>query len=170
MAETTPLDNQNVTKAKLEEIMKHYHHMFLPNQPIRLPKIDRLYIRKHTPKIVKKPLFNYGLFDSRDSPKVSVINIKPTIITTLNKPLRLAPSALPSNPKLRITSLHNDGVFRSNPYWLHDRIAQAHLRTSAPLIPTSTSRPVTTTAKILPPLPTNFEEPLDPLRMIKSDK
>ncbi|XP_075975463.1 uncharacterized protein LOC142976113 [Anticarsia gemmatalis] len=137
MIDTTPIDNQNATKQRLHEIMKHYHSIFLADQPTT-PKITRVTQKKHT-KTHKKPIYNYGLLDSEASPKVKVIDVKPMFPFDPTKPIPIIlPVYLREKPSLEIaTPFYNDGVMRSNPFALHEKIAAASVTT--PRIPSTAS-------------------------------
>ncbi|CAB3258012.1 unnamed protein product [Arctia plantaginis] len=138
MTDTPPSPNQNFTRQKLDEMMKHYHHIFLQNSYLP-PNVDPV-IRKPKPKTVKKPIYSYGFLDSEKSPKVTVINIKPAVVTELDKPLVLAPVYL-RNSKLGVAlPIAQDNLYRSNrPFWLHDNRPRAPFTTPVPAISTNTS-------------------------------
>ncbi|PZC86834.1 hypothetical protein B5X24_HaOG201693 [Helicoverpa armigera] len=92
MKNTAPVDKQNVTQEKMDEIMKHYHHVFMPPQPTAKPN---LVIRKKHEKTLKTPVFEYGLLNSKEAPPVKVISVKPE--TTVKRPLILQPVYLRPN-------------------------------------------------------------------------
>ncbi|XP_026743743.1 uncharacterized protein LOC113505310 [Trichoplusia ni] len=92
MIHTTPVDNQNITREKLDEIMKHYHHVFMPNQPTP-SKFGKITRKKHS-KIIKNPIFQFGLLDSQNAPSVNVIDLKPvpTANTLILRPVYMRPN------------------------------------------------------------------------------
>uniref|UniRef100_A0A2A4JNK6 Uncharacterized protein n=1 Tax=Heliothis virescens TaxID=7102 RepID=A0A2A4JNK6_HELVI len=92
MKNTAPVDKQNVTQEKMDEIMKHYHHVFMPAQPTPRPK---LVIRKKLEKTLKTPVYEYGLLNSKEAPPVKVISVKPE--ATIKRPLILQPVYLRPN-------------------------------------------------------------------------
>lgn len=149
MTNTAPVENQNVTREKLDEILKHYYHIFMPNKPLT-PKLGRVIRKKHY-KVVKKPIFEFGLLNSKDAPPVRVIDVKPTYRPLIIRPVYLRPNFNRPN---------NDGVFRSmnNPFALHEYIAQAHTtaKPSVHTVPTihnnvySTRPLITSTVPTLP--------------------
>lgn len=151
MIHTAP-DKQNVTREKLDEIMKHYHHVFMPNEPVTT-NLNRAIRKKHS-KTVKKPVFNFGFLDSKDAPSVNIISVKPEASTGRPKvPLIVRPVYL--RPEFGPGPVH-DGVFRNNPFWLHNQIARAHMSTSSlppPILnsPTTYNSYVNDRAHIIPP-------------------
>ncbi|XP_013191971.1 uncharacterized protein LOC106136069 isoform X2 [Amyelois transitella] len=71
--------NSNNTKAKLDQMLNHFHHVFLPVTIYR-PITNK-------PKIQYKPLYNYGLLASGNVPPVKIVDIrKPP-----KKPLMILP-------------------------------------------------------------------------------
>lgn len=119
MTHTAP-DKTNVTKEKLEEIMKHYHHVFMP-QPVTT-NLNRAIRKKHS-RTVKKPVYDFDFLNSKDAPPVRVISLTPEAYTRRPlSPLILKPVYL--RPEFGRGPV-NDGVFRSNP-WL-----QAHVSTGS---------------------------------------
>lgn len=138
MSDTPPNPNQNYTRQKLDEMMKHYHHIFLQSS-YSPPNVDPV-IRKPKPKTVKKPIYSYGFLDSEISPKVTVIDIKPAVITRLDKPLVLAPVYLRDSNRGVALPIARDNLYKSNrPFWLHDNIPRAQFTTATPEISTDTS-------------------------------
>ncbi|KAJ8723513.1 hypothetical protein PYW08_003425 [Mythimna loreyi] len=105
----TAPNNQNVTKEKLDEIMKHYHHVFMPNQP-ETTNLHRAVRKKHS-RIVKKPVYNFAFLNSQDAPPVRVISLTPEVTTKRPlPPLVLRPVYL--RPEFGQGGPVNDGVFR----------------------------------------------------------
>lgn len=64
----------------------------MPNQPT-LSKFGKITRKKHS-KIIKNPIFQFGLLDSQNAPSVNVIDLKPvpTANTLLLRPVYMRPN------------------------------------------------------------------------------
>ncbi|KAG6447910.1 odorant binding protein 26 [Manduca sexta] len=137
MTHSIPVHEQNITKVKLDRILNHFHHVFWP-----VSTQGNHASQKHY-KIVKKPIYDYGILKSKNEPKVQIIDVKPVP----KKPLVLVPVYLRLPAQNNLSRPYaNDGVWRSNPFWLHTQIALAHLNTTTtasanPTIATKTTTP-----------------------------
>ncbi|KAF9422684.1 hypothetical protein HW555_001678 [Spodoptera exigua] len=148
MIKATPADKQNLTKEKTDEVMKHYHHVFMPTRP-RPPRVDVTIRKKHTKYVT--PAFQFGILDSKNAPPVRVTYVKPPLIKV--RPLILQPVYL--RPSSFIHGRVSDGVFRNNPFWLHDQILKGQMSTTtarAPIVSTSSSPVLSTTLPYSKPL------------------
>lgn len=90
---TAPYTNTNLTKAKLDRMVNHFQHIFLPVTIYQ----SNVYPRNKS-KISYKPLYNYGVLASGNVPPVSMVDINPK---TPKKPLMILPVYM---------RLHNQGV------------------------------------------------------------
>lgn len=125
MTHTAP-DKTNVTKDKLDEIMKHYHHIFMPQTVTT--NLNRAIRKKKHSRTVKKPVYDFAFLNPKEAPPVRVISLTPEATTTRPVPaLILKPVYL--RPEFGRGPV-NDGVFRTNP-WLQGRIANARVSTGS---------------------------------------
>ncbi|KAH9639785.1 hypothetical protein HF086_016366 [Spodoptera exigua] len=148
MIKATPVDKQNLTKEKTDQVMKHYHHVFMPTRP-RPPRVDVAIRKKHTKYVT--PAFQFGILNSKNAPPVRVTYVKPPLIKV--RPLILQPVYL--RPSSFIHGRVSDGVFRNNPFWLHDQILKGQMSTTttrAPTVSTSSSPVLSTTLPYSKPL------------------
>lgn len=86
--------------------------------------------RKHVHKV---PLHNFGILDSKNAPPVTIIDVKPRVVSDYEnrKPLVILPVYLRTdNNHGSLNKWHNDNTLRSaNPFALHKQIAESHNRT-----------------------------------------
>ncbi|KAF9821096.1 hypothetical protein SFRURICE_001031 [Spodoptera frugiperda] len=156
MVKSTPQDNQNVTKEKAAEIMKHYHHVFMPTRP--LPSRGDVVIRKKHTKHVT-PAYQFGIFNSKNAPPVKVAHVKPPS-HRVRPPLILRPVYL--RPPSFIRGRVSDGVFRSNVFWHHNPLLIPQVRpmstsTISPEVSTAATLELTTMSPYpTPELPTRY--------------
>ncbi|XP_028169611.1 uncharacterized protein LOC114359411 [Ostrinia furnacalis] len=113
MTNTAPVnDNQNVTKEKLNSILQHFNHMFLPSS-----QLAKKTVYKRT-----NPLYNFGMLNSTNIPPVEVIDLK----TTKNIPVILPVYMRTRNDLLRGNTAssgpYENGVFQTSSYLLHGKI------------------------------------------------
>ncbi|KAJ0183115.1 hypothetical protein K1T71_001091 [Dendrolimus kikuchii] len=130
---------------KVNQIIKHFHHVFMPQEPV--PTYSGPFTqRQHSRKLKKNPTYDYGILNSQMAPPVNIIDVKPEV----KRPLLLLPVylRLPNDKRAVIRQINNDGIWRSQPFWLHNQIAQAHMNSNAtPVVtePSISSSSVSTT-------------------------
>lgn len=157
MANTAPLNQQNMTPEKYDEVLNHFHHVFMPTVHVK-PHRGWPIRHKYTRRIVKKPIYNYGLLNSRNAPPVRIINVKPTV----QKPLILVPvyMRVPHNANIFLEPHVNNGVLRSSPFWLHNQIAMAHANVTNSTLttptPVSNNTPISSNPPISSSPPISF--------------
>ncbi|KOB78562.1 Twelve cysteine protein 1, partial [Operophtera brumata] len=145
--------DKNATKEHIDQVLKHFHHVFFPANLITNSHPAK-FTPKHVSKVVKKPIYDYGVLSSVYVPKVKVIDVKPKVF---KKPLTLLPVYMRvPHSNLAFRPYLNDGVLRS-PFALHNQIAQAHLNSATPIStslisPTPISTPFISTSPISTPL------------------
>ncbi|XP_022828197.1 uncharacterized protein LOC111357651 [Spodoptera litura] len=145
MVKATPADNQTVTKEKADQIMKHYHHVFMPTRP-RPSRFDVAIRKKHTKHVT--PAFQFGILNSKNAPPVRVAYVKPPSYK-VRPPLILQPVYL--RPTHFIRGRVSDGAFRSNLFWHHNQlmkpqesIEKSSSTTSSPEVSTSATLELST--------------------------
>ncbi|XP_035450532.2 uncharacterized protein LOC118276362 isoform X2 [Spodoptera frugiperda] len=156
MVKSTPQDNQNVTKEKAAEIMKHYHHVFMPTRPLP-SRADVVIRKKHTKHVT--PAYQFGILNSKNAPPVKVAHVKPPS-HRVRPPLILRPVYL--RPPSFIRGRVSDGVFRSNVFWHQNPLLIPQVRpmstsTISPEVSTAATLELTTMSPYpTPELPTRY--------------
>lgn len=126
------MTNTMPEKEKLDQIIKHFHHVFMPQEP-ESPYNGHVIQRKHVKKVLRNPPYNFGILNSHLAPPVKIIDVKPKVqLPEVKRPLVILPVylRLPNDKRVLIRPLNNNGIWRSPPFSLHNQIAQARISSS----------------------------------------